>query len=67
MNYVKIGFEMAIGWYLGKFTYDVIMGFANKMIEYHVPEKYWNDKHPDYPANRSRKSEAKMKIGFFDD
>lgn len=34
MNYVKIGFEMAIGWYLAVFACGMIIYIADETIEH---------------------------------
>ena len=66
MNYVKIGFGLTVGWYLGKTVCHTVDEASARLIRHYVPERYWNAKHPNYPlrANTKMTKETKMKIGF---
>ncbi len=71
MKYVKAGFVLAIGWYVGKAVFDTAVRVTNDLICHYVPEKYWNKNCPEYLGKTTVKTratnKAKMKIGFSTD
>ena len=66
MSYIKVGFELAVGWYFGKTMCHIVDEASARLVRHYVPEKYWNARHPDYPLRTNIKAnkQAKMKIGF---
>lgn len=65
MNYIKTGFMLAIGWYLGKTVCKITREVSSDLVKHYVPDKYWNRYSPDYLLRTPPpENEVKFKIGF---